>query len=227
MASSQRLKRPQQDDFEQVRQQKKIKISWPTRLVQQITGRITEGVTDTRSLSFLRQAVNLLYAGGIDTSWHLHRFLGSGGFGTVAMWAKKDEEGTTLDEIAIKEGRDIGFVAFDADNPNILDRNFSSEAQILLTIDRVSDSPESKSVVVIGHQGCPSCSEADTWTDILHLRKFATFMRFRIPYDDTSYQIQLKPQVWRYYLEHVPYGDLGGLMLRYRAFNRYLPELFL
>ena len=52
-------------------------------------------------------------------------------------------------------------------------------------------------------------------------------MRFRIPYYDTSYRIQLKPHVWRYYLDHAPYGDLDGLMLRYRAFNRYLPELFL
>ena len=145
------MKRPRQDDSEQVRHQKKIKISWPARLVRKITNRTTEGVTDTRSLMFLRQAVNLLDAGGIDTSWHVHHFLGSGGFGTVAMWAKQDEEGTMLDEVAIKEGRHAGFVAFDADNPNVLDHSFSSEAQIQSTINRVSESPESKSIIVIGY----------------------------------------------------------------------------
>lgn len=54
-----------------------------------------------------------------------------------------------------------------------------------------------------------------------------TIIRHWIPYHDTEYRVRLKPQSWRYYLEYAPYGDLDSLMLRYRAFNRYLPELFL
>lgn len=34
-------------------------------------------------------------------------------------------------------------------------------------------------------------------------------------------------EFWRFYLEYAPYGNLGNLASRYRAFNRYLPELFL
>lgn len=32
---------------------------------------------------------------------------------------------------------------------------------------------------------------------------------------------------WRYFLEYAPYGNLENLRSRYKAFNRYLPELFL
>lgn len=31
----------------------------------------------------------------------------------------------------------------------------------------------------------------------------------------------------RFYLEYAPYGSLQNLLARYKAFNRYLPELFL
>lgn len=60
--------------------------------------------------------------------------------------------------------------------------------------------------------------------DIVHLRDFKCHMNQT---DLLDVQRSESGIAWRYYLEYAPYGDLENLRMRYRAFHRYLPELFL
>lgn len=60
-----------------------------------------------------------------------------------------------------------------------------------------------------------------TIIDIVHLRDYKSY----VVTDDTvldQHEISA-----RRYLEYSPYGNIQDLIDRYRAFNRYLPELFL
>ena len=52
--------------------------------------------------------------------------------------------------------------------------------------------------------------------DIVHLRDFKAHLGQ-----------EPKNEVWRFYLEYAPHGNLENLRLRYRAFHRYMPEHFL
>lgn len=45
--------------------------------------------------------------------------------------------------------------------------------------------------------------------------------------EDKLYHEETPTAFMRYYLEYSPYGDLETLKQRYKAFNKYLPELFL
>lgn len=56
-------------------------------------------------------------------------------------------------------------------------------------------------------------------TDVIHLRDFK---RYVAQMNGKSVQTCA-----RHYLEYAPCGTLEGLIMRYRAFNRYFPELFL
>lgn len=55
-------------------------------------------------------------------------------------------------------------------------------------------------------------------TDIIHLRGFKSFRERHATEPVNS---------WRFYLELAPYGDLDGLIRRYRYYNQFLPESFL
>lgn len=52
--------------------------------------------------------------------------------------------------------------------------------------------------------------------DIVHLRDFKGHV-----------SQEPKHEIWRFYLEYAPYGNLENLRSRYRAFHRYMPEHFL
>lgn len=64
--------------------------------------------------------------------------------------------------------------------------------------------------------------------DIVHLRDYKASVYGTPSLDALGREVNAYTDyAWRYYLEYAPYGDLENLRARYRAFHRYLPELFL
>lgn len=144
MSSNRRLKRPRGTDFEKFAGSKRIKLSWPEQLVRSIPKRLEKAIRDQRIARFLRQTVNLLNVGGIDTSWTAHRFLGHGTYGNVALWVQRDDDGDVKDEVAIKEEAYlVGWEGFVPSDPGSRDGYISQEAQIQSTINEASNSQES------------------------------------------------------------------------------------
>lgn len=65
--------------------------------------------------------------------------------------------------------------------------------------------------------------------DLIYLRDFkAIFPHLPVPSPSDPPNPGPNPEAFmRFYLEYAPYGTLANLLARYKAFNRYLPELFL
>lgn len=129
-----RTKRPRDAEFEQIRESKKVKLAWPLPLARRISVRLENAITDVKSSLFFRQTVNLNDAAGVDTSWHVHRFLGRGEFGTVALWQQRDNAGHLVDEIAIKDDCHVTYRSQNYDKPS--DPTISKEAMIQSTVNR-------------------------------------------------------------------------------------------
>lgn len=128
MATTRNLYKRKAGEFEQVRANKRLKLSWPTGIVRSIDTRLRTGISDIKSAYFFRQTVSLLHAAGVDTSWRVDRFLGSGGYGIVALWVQQDDDGNILDEIAIKDDRIVSRVVQDLDDPLSQEKDYSQEA---------------------------------------------------------------------------------------------------
>lgn len=143
MSTGRRMKRPRVADFERPLHAKRIKLSWPNKLVQSIPIHLEQAIRNSRSARFLRHTVNLLNAQGTDTSWTAHRFLGAGSYGNVALWVQRNEDGEIQDEVGIKE--EVYNTADTAFNPddNKPDPYFSREAQTQSTVNENAASSES------------------------------------------------------------------------------------
>lgn len=72
-------------------------------LFAEVSTRVQNALISARAVKFLRSKVRLDHQD--DGDWNVWRYLGSGGFGTVAVWVKTDDHGETLDEMVMKEQR--------------------------------------------------------------------------------------------------------------------------
>ncbi|KAK5101223.1 hypothetical protein LTS08_004830 [Lithohypha guttulata] len=134
-----------------------------------------------------------------EQEWTAHRYLGSGSFGCVALWVRKNEKGEITDEMAIKQA-DYNLIAAWSQEP-----------------------PLSKEAVIQNHLNTSKVE------NFVYLRDFKAIdgRPLTVDSDATPSPKRRRLLKWHYYLEFAPYGDLSRLMDRYRAWNRYLPEKFL
>ena len=102
-------KRPLPDDFEIPDPVRRNGFTWPPVLFDDISVRLKEGLFEQLTTLFLRATVqNFNSRNDIpDLEWQPHRFLGAGGFGTAALWVRKDGIGQILDELVLKEDRNV------------------------------------------------------------------------------------------------------------------------
>lgn len=137
-----------------------------------------------------------------DDDWKVHRVLGAGSFGTVALWVKKDTENRIVDEMAIK------------DAGGEKDSSWSARSTRL-----------AKEAVLHHHM---NKSEVENFVQLRRYKECLDLPLGKESEGDLS-QSDNKATMprWRFYLEFSPYGELSRLMDRYRAWHQYLPEAFL
>ena len=137
-----------------------------------------------------------------DDDWKVHRVLGAGSFGTVALWVRRDAEHRIVDEMAIKEA--IGEKL----------NSWSGHSTRL-----------AKEAVVHHHM---NKSEIE---NIVQLRGYKEYFNIPPEKEGESElsesDVAATKKRWRFYLEFSPYGELTRLIDRYRAWQQYLPEAFL
>jgi len=137
-----------------------------------------------------------------NDNWKAHRLLGSGGFGRVTLWVKRDAENQIVDEMAIKETK-IEMNSVWLDRP----KRLAKEAVLHHHLNRT---------------GVENFVQLRGYKEILHAPPEHPG-NGDLP---KSYDTE-ENRLWRFYLEFAPYGELSRLIDRYRAWNRYLPEAFL
>lgn len=72
----------------------------PSRFTE-VSTRVQNALISAGAVKFLRSKIRL--DNQDDDDWKVWRHLGSGGFGTVAVWVKNDDHGELLDEMVMKE----------------------------------------------------------------------------------------------------------------------------
>lgn len=176
---------------------------WSPELRDRISLTLKRALTKPNIVRVLRSTLS---EWSNENEWHCYRFLGAGAFGTAAVWQQKDADGKLLDEIVMKEDRQTGKFRYNKNTyPRILD-----EAIAMRELNNVSNSG-----------------------NLVHMRGYKVFIRKPLLKKKSQEQLEklgLPPihnEFHRYYLEYAPYGTINNLALRYKIFNRYLPELFL
>jgi len=137
-----------------------------------------------------------------DDDWKVHRVLGAGSFGTVALWVKKDAENRIVDEMAIKDARGQKDSSWSTRSTRL--------AKEAVLHHHINESEVENFVQLRRYKECldtPPGKGSDS--DLSKSDSKATMTR------------------WRFYLEFSPNGELSRLMDRYRAWHQYLPEAFL
>lgn len=139
---------------------------------------------------------NLDFEDGAE--WQPVRPLGEGSFGAVALWHKKDPNGSVIDEIALKEvGRCVtedAIPLYEKDPKNLTGLAHEAVLQTQLS--------ESRS------------------QNTVHLRGYK-FYRGVWTLDSVAFTGR-----YRFYFEFLPHGSLHTLLARYRAWDQHLPEHF-
>lgn len=139
-----------------------------------------------------------------DEEWHPERFLGCGAFGNVALWVKTNSKAERVDYLAIKEA-----------TPQRLDLwDLNAADQTRLPVLQAKQLLASEAVV-------QSHLNSSNIENLVHLRGFKT-----INTAGTDTSLPEAPR-WKLYTEYAPYGELKRLIDLYRAWNKYLPEVFL
>ena len=107
MATPRGTKRPRDGAFENpdLTRLREVHQRWPPQVVNEISIRLRDGLLKWPLTRFLR---------GVpweepSLDWQVDRYLGGGGFGSAALWLKKDKEGKLLDEIVMKEERELAW----------------------------------------------------------------------------------------------------------------------
>lgn len=173
--------------------------SWPITVTSKISSTLKDALTSPSVVRLLRSD---LTEWSDDDGWHCYRLLGAGSFGTAAVWKRTDADGKLLDEVVVKEDRKKGRSKYPDDAAVI--RSFPEEAEVMQAL-----------------------NTQDASGNIVHMRGYKLFLRMPRADQRKHRDPVVHNEFHRFYLEYAPYGTLKNLAVRYRAFNRYLPELFL
>lgn len=173
-------------------------LEWPITVRNFIPANLKDALTKPTVVRFLRSDLSELWE---YNEWHCYRLLGAGSFGTAAVWQQFSNDGKLLDEIVVKEELAVGRTRYETQEK--INEIFPTEAATMYDLNTHSTSG-----------------------NIVHMRGFKAFTR-----NPGIKRKRNGPVVHnlinRFYLEYAPYGNLHNLAMRYKAFNRYLPELFL
>lgn len=145
------------------------------------------------------------------TGWTPEKMLGSGGFGSVALWKRRNAKGTVVDEVAIKEQPHRPSNAAYKETSQMRKNGLSEEAVFhagLQEKERVYSNSSAKMMHT------PAWSHIEHSSHILWLRAYK--------YNDSN-----PPAKSRMYLLYAPHRTLEDLQDVYTAFGAVLPELFL
>lgn len=139
-----------------------------------------------------------------DEEWVAQRFLGCGAFGSVALWVKRDKDAVEVDHLAIKQADPQRVDLWDLHAAEKTDVSILEEPLLL-----------AREAVLQSHLNGSNIE------NLVHLRSFKTI--------DTREPatVQEEAPKWKFYLEYAPHGELARVIELYRAWNKYLPELFL
>lgn len=137
-----------------------------------------------------------------DEDWKVHRALGAGNFGKVALWVKRNANNQIVDEMAIKESKVV-------------------ETGVWLK------KPKGLATEAVLHHHMNK-SEVENIVQLRGYKEMSNAPPEHPGEGDLPKGYNKQANVlWRFYLEFSPHGELSRLMDRYRAWNQYLPEAFL
>lgn len=136
--------------------------------------------------------------------WQPHRVLGAGSFGQVALWVHTNAKGQITDEMAVKDA------LWEANSVWIGEPKRPGYLATEAVINHHLNGSKVENIVQLRGFKCIGASP--------EFMRNARMKRKGQRRDDER---------WRFYMEFAPYGELSRLMARYRAWNKYLPELFL
>ncbi len=128
--------------------------------------------------------------------------VGEGSFGIAGLWKAKNREGTTIDEVVVKQvtqwksnNDDTGEISYKVKREASINRDAQGQARVLLQAKK--------------HAG-EEAATADH--GIIHLR---------------NYKYNRRSKTCRFYSIYAPHYTLDDLLARYRCWNAFVPELFL
>ena len=131
------------------------------------------------------------------SAWIPQQVLGKGGFGVAGVWAKKNDDGETVDETVIKqvtELHDYQQICYKVAREASVNRDAQRQAHALHAANKDANTSPSRD------------------HSIMHIR---------------NYKFNQLSQYCRFYSIYAPHYTLLDLIYRYKCFNTLLPELFI